>query len=54
MSGMTKTQPISELKKKFLKLILNIKNKGAMHNQKTEAIKRMSLESSELRYLSIK
>jgi hypothetical protein len=49
MRGMTKTQPIKELKKKFFKLILNIKNKGAMHNQKTEAIKRISLESLELR-----
>jgi len=46
---MTKIQPTKELKKKFFKLILNIKNKGAMHNQKNEAIKRISFELSELR-----
>jgi hypothetical protein len=49
MSGITKTQPINALKKKFFKLILNSKNKGAMHNQKKEAIKRISLELSASR-----
>jgi hypothetical protein len=51
---MTNIQPIKALKKKFFKVILKIKNKGAAHNQKIEAIQSMSLDPSELRWLSIK
>lgn len=43
---MTNIQPIKELKKKFFKWILYIKNKGAMQIQKIEAPIRIDRASS--------
>jgi hypothetical protein len=40
---MTNIQPMKELKKKFFKWVLNIKNKGAMQIQKIDATIRVDL-----------
>jgi len=42
---MTNIQPMTELKKKPFKRILNIKNKGAIQIQKKEALIRIDLAS---------
>ena len=54
ISGMTRSHPIKEPKRKFFNLGLKIKNKGAAQTQKIEDNKSINRPLSSPEYLPIK